>query len=336
MDFASLKDYLQHRMRMSHIYQPVMIRTLLSHKGPATARDIATQFIPYDLSQIEYYEAITKRMPAVVLQKNGIIRRSKWGYELAFEDNNLTAKERDELIAICNTRLDEYLTRRGERVWQHRHPGTSYISGSERYEVLKRAGFRCQLCGISAEERRLDVDHIIPRILGGPSTLDNYQALCYICNENKNAKDQTDFRNWVHLYEKRQTGCIFCSPPKENILDETELAFVFKDNFAVTPYHSLVIPRRHVGSMFDLFVPEVSACIRLLNKWQHRIQEKDPAVSGFNVGINIGEAAGQSVMHCHWHLIPRRIGDVPNPRGGIRHIIPGKGNYEVDNRVTLK
>jgi ATP adenylyltransferase len=314
-------------MRMSHIYQPVMIRTLLSQEGPVTAKDVAAQFVPYDLSQIEYYEAITKRMPAVVLQKNGIIQRSSAGYKLALDADRLTSDERVELIAICNRRLDEYLGRRGERVWQHRRPGTSYISGSERYEVLRRAGFKCQLCGINADERRLDVDHIIPRILGGPSTIDNYQALCYICNENKNAKDQTDFRNWVHMYEERQISCIFCNPPKKNVLEARELAYVFKDNYAVTPLHSLVIPKRHVVSLFDLFSPEVNACMRLLDECRRRIQEKDPTVSGFNVGVNVGRAAGQSVMHCHWHLIPRRPGDVPNPRGGVRHIIPGNGDY---------
>jgi ATP adenylyltransferase len=112
-------------MRMSHIYQPVMIRTLLSHAEPVSARDIATQFIPYDISQIEYYEAITKRMPAVVLQKNGVIQQSGAGYELALDADKLTSEERNELITICNKRLDEYLGRRGERVWQHRRPGTS-------------------------------------------------------------------------------------------------------------------------------------------------------------------------------------------------------------------
>jgi diadenosine tetraphosphate (Ap4A) HIT family hydrolase len=228
---------------------------------------------------------------------------------------------------LCDSRLREYIEKRGRKIWQHRWVGERAISGSIRYEVLKNAGFRCQLCGVSAAERALEVDHIIPRNLKGVDALDNYQALCYKCNTNKRDTDATDFREWGALYAERKVGCIFCHPDNKRVVQETKLAYVLKDGFPVTEGHILVIPRRHVSSLFDLFDPEVKACIRLLKEQKQTIGERDASVEGFNVGVNVNEVAGQTIFHCHWHLIPRRKGDVPNPKGGVRHIIPGKGSY---------
>ena len=95
----------------------------------------------------------------------------------------------------------------------------------------------------------------------------------------------------------------------------------------MTPRHTLVIPKRHTDTYFGLFTSERRAIEQLVDFQQMEIIAKDQAVGGFNIGINAGEVAGQTVMHCHVHLIPRRGGDVSNPRGGVRHIIPGKGNY---------
>ncbi len=90
----------------------------------------------------------------------------------------------------------------------------------------------------------------------------------------------------------------------------------------------LVIPKRHVSDFFELYEPEKHACMRLLDEAKHRAKAAGFRPSpGFNVGINVGEAAGQTVHHCHVHLIPRRTGDVEQPRGGVRNVIPGKGAY---------
>ena len=101
-----------------------------------------------------------------------------------------------------------------------------------------------------------------------------------------------------------------------------------KDKYAVTEGHCLVIPKRHIASYFELGQAEVNACTRLLNHQQDVIRKEDCAINGFNVGINVEEAAGQTIMHCHIHLIPRRQGDVLDPVGGVRNVIPGKGNYK--------
>jgi ATP adenylyltransferase len=96
---------------------------------------------------------------------------------------------------------------------------------------------------------------------------------------------------------------------------------------AVTDWHVLVVPKRHTADYFDLGTAESRACDRLLGEARSLISKEDARVTGFNVGINSGEAAGQTVMHCHIHLIPRRTGDHPNPRGGVRGVIPAKADY---------
>ncbi len=121
--------------------------------------------------------------------------------------------------------------------------------------------------------------------------------------------------------------CLFCSLPPERVVLENELAFAILDGFPVTPGHALVIPKRHAPTFFDLTEDEVAACRSLLHQLRTRTLADDPSVAGFNIGINAGAAAGQTVFHCHIHLIPRRTGDVADPRGGVRHVIPGKGYY---------
>jgi diadenosine tetraphosphate (Ap4A) HIT family hydrolase len=126
---------------------------------------------------------------------------------------------------------------------------------------------------------------------------------------------------------KRENGCLFCSVSKERIIAENDLAFAIRDGSPVTELHTLIIPRRHVSDYFDLTKEELLACNELLRIVKEEILARDESVKGFNVGANSGLVAGQSIFHCHIHLIPRREGDVPNPKGGIRHVIPGKGAY---------
>ena len=128
-------------------------------------------------------------------------------------------------------------------------------------------------------------------------------------------------------FQYRDAGCIFCEVDSDRIIAENELAYVIRDGYPVTALHSLVIPKRHVTEYFDLGQAEINAIHRLIIETKENIQAADGLVTGFNIGVNAGESAGQTVFHCHIHLIPRRDGDVSNPRGGVRHLIPGKGSY---------
>ena len=315
------------KMRMSHIYQPVMLKTLLQNGGKASVEQIAKEFLIRDRSQIEYYSHVTKKMPGQVLGKNhGIVEKDRDAYRLiGFE--SLTPVQVEELLRACQERLNEYLEKRGQAIFDHRRKSTGYVSGTLRYDVLKKAKFRCELCGISAEMKALEVDHIVPRIKGGSDDLSNLQALCYSCNAMKRDRDDTDFRAVREAYHHRESGCVFCDIPKKRIVAENELAFTIRDEFPVTDLHSLVIPKRHIASYFDLGRPEINSCNALLESGKQDIQGVDETVAGFNVGINDGQYAGQTIFHCHIHLIPRRKGDVQNPRGGVRGVIPETQSY---------
>ena len=107
---------------------------------------------------------------------------------------------------------------------------------------------------------------------------------------------------------------------------ENENAFAIYDAFPVSKGHVLVIPKRVVAEIFDLNDEEYSSCFNLVKDVKKILEEKFKP-DGFNIGINNGEKAGQTIFHAHIHVIPRYNGDVENPRGGIRHVIPGKGNY---------
>ncbi|NND70324.1 MAG: HIT family protein [Rhodothermales bacterium] len=121
--------------------------------------------------------------------------------------------------------------------------------------------------------------------------------------------------------------CIFCSLEQKDLVGSNNYCSAFWDAYPVTPLHALVVPPRHVRDYFDLTQDELLASDALIKEICSLVRPTDSSVAGFNIGVNIGETAGQSVFHCHFHIIPRRVGDQVNPRGGIRNIFPGKGDY---------
>jgi diadenosine tetraphosphate (Ap4A) HIT family hydrolase len=121
-------------------------------------------------------------------------------------------------------------------------------------------------------------------------------------------------------------SCVFCSLPLERIVAKNDLALVIRDAFPVSPGHALVIPRRHVASYFETTAEERLAMFELL-EGAKRDLDNEFTPAAFNIGINDGQAAGQTVMHLHMHLIPRYAGDMADPRGGVRWIFPEKADY---------
>jgi diadenosine tetraphosphate (Ap4A) HIT family hydrolase len=122
--------------------------------------------------------------------------------------------------------------------------------------------------------------------------------------------------------------CPFCGDRIENrIVEENGTVIAIRDKNPVTRYHTLVIPRRHTPDFFTMSEQERRDAEALVLKVKTKILEKDPSITGFNLGVNCGESAGQTIMHAHMHLIPRRDGDTPLPRGGVRGVIPDKMAY---------
>lgn len=325
-----LEDFIKNKMKMSHIYQPLMLKVLLEGRGEASVESIASSMLSHDKSQVEYYVLRAKQMVGKVLTKKGIVEpvmsnNRISGYKLS--SVNISPVDTAYLVALCDERINAFLSKRGDVLWKHRASDSGYVSGSIRYSVLKRAKYRCELCGAHESQIALHVDHIIPRSKGGPDDLSNFQALCQTCNTNKRAEDDTDFRGILDSYSDRDADCIFCTDYSGRIIAENELCFAIRDGFPVTDLHTLIIPKRHVPDYFDLYQPELNAIHDLLAQQKQNITQVDASVTGFNVGINAGESAGQTVFHVHVHLIPRRDGDVEEPAGGVRGVIPDKQRY---------
>ena len=123
-----------------------------------------------------------------------------------------------------------------------------------------------------------------------------------------------------------ETPCPFCTLPADRIIFSNSHGIVIRDGYPVSPGHTLVIPRRHTGSFFDLAEQERNALLTLLDEARRRL-DREMAPDGYNIGINDGPAAGQTVPHLHIHLIPRYLGDRSDPRGGVRWIMPEKADY---------
>lgn len=122
-------------------------------------------------------------------------------------------------------------------------------------------------------------------------------------------------------------SCVFCAPDRDRpLITESATAYAIYDKYPVSEGHALIIPKRHVANYFDLMEKEQQACWLVVNHVKKLLAQKY-GTQDFNIGINIGKVAGQTIPHAHIHLIPRYQGDVAKPEGGVRHVIPGKGYY---------
>ena len=307
--FEKLARFISKEMRMSHVYQPVMLMVLLRNQGTANVSKIARALLSEDRSQVDYYKIIVQRMPGRVLTKNRkITEKDRDEYRLkGFSE--LSESEIQQLSGLCQQRVDDYIERRGRRIWEHRWRPADYISGTVRYDVLKRAKYRCLLCGVSASDKAIHVDHIVPRNHGGSDDPVNLQALCSSCNSMKRDRDDTDFRGIADQYAYREAGCLFCEPSDDRVIAHNKLALVIGDYAGTAEQHTLIVPRRHVASYFDLFQPELNAVNQLLKSQHATIRDSDSSVQSFLVGVDEATEAGQRATHCHIRLMPQCRGD---------------------------
>ena len=190
---SDLLNFIENEMRMSHVYQPLLIRILLDAGNQATIRQVALGFVGVDEAQIRLYEDRIKKMPVRVLKSHDIITTDKDLLKLNVD--RLTYEQRAQLKALCEQKISEFIQARGLDPYGSYLLDFASVSEAVRYDVLKRDGGKCVLCGASpADGVRLEVDHITPRSKGGGNEPENLQTLCAPCNRGKSNRDDTDFR----------------------------------------------------------------------------------------------------------------------------------------------
>lgn len=192
MTVEELLDFIEHRMRMSHVYQPLLIRSLLDSGNIATVRQLALELLAEDEGQIRTYEKRIKVMPLPVLRRHGIVSSEKDGV-VRLNVGKLSFEDRARLRAVCERRIGDFLAARGISTWDYSLLELDPVPDTIRYQVLTRDR-RCVLCGEDGSEHRLEVDHIVPRSKGGTNDLENLQTLCRRCNGGKSNTDSTDLR----------------------------------------------------------------------------------------------------------------------------------------------
>jgi diadenosine tetraphosphate (Ap4A) HIT family hydrolase len=318
MTFTELCDFVANRMRMSHIYQPLLIRCLVNAGGSATIRQLAQEFAINDESEIQQYEKTIRAKPLRILTKHRVVSRSDDLVSLSAR--RLTSEQRVKVGKLCEERIAGFMKERGLKICSYRMMDDP-VPPSLRHTVLKAHDRRCALCGATAKADRLDLDHIKPRSQGGTTTPENLQVLCAECKQAKSNKDATDFRPDPRESDFDAT-CPFCDRSLQDGAVETSgTVFAVQDASPATKGHLLIIPRRHTPDFFSMTEAERHDANTLLRLMRGRLQGEDRTIAGFNVGANCGEAAGQTIPHAHIHLIPRRRGDTKAKKRGVRGVI---------------
>jgi len=256
---AELIAFIDDEMRMSHIYQPLLIQTLVESGGQATLRELAVKFLTQEEAEIQEMMKTIKKMPVHVLsaknksRKKAIVEERDGVVRLLAQPADL--KERAEVLGACAKRLHEYVAARGEGIWNHKWLD-SPTGGAMRLRVLEAGGRRCALCGATHKERMLDVDHILPHSKGGPSTFENLQVLCSKCNRAKGNRSDRDYRA-AEPDAPGYADCALCAlPTLTDFPAENDLArAVWSDTDAGRELW--ILPKRHVRDYLELTSLEV-------------------------------------------------------------------------------
>ncbi len=299
MEYEELARFLRQTMSMTHIYQPVMIRKILESGGTATTDEIAREFLLQDDSLLEYYRRTVKRWPKKTLLKHKVVTYERDRFSLTADD--LTEEEKDEIVNICNQRIEEYVDNYQDKwgVKTNMEP-----TGGIRYDVMAKSRGVCVACGMDSHAAALEVDHIIPVSRGGKTILSNLQALCRRCNAEKRNRDATDFVSWHKRLKYHKKGCLVCDIRPDYKMG---LAFSVNERHPASEMHCLVAPMRHVPDFFGMIPAEQHHCMEMVGTVKSRIMSSDETVCGFDVGFAGGFAGDDA--HCMIHVIPRREGD---------------------------
>ncbi|SFK23215.1 Predicted house-cleaning noncanonical NTP pyrophosphatase, all-alpha NTP-PPase (MazG) superfamily [Celeribacter neptunius] len=214
MEQPDLLDFLENRMSMTDVYQPVILKELLLNGGESTKSQLATALAGHDLAVQEYYERVVMRWPKKTLTKHGMVEYERKGSRFRLLTYPTNQADFDQAVAICDEKITGWFERKMTRERAHE------AGASIRYEVLKLAGGKCQLCGISSQVRPIDIDHIVPRSKANKdgkvkmngklidvNDRQNLQALCFSCNRAKRNQDNTDFRRRNTLIRDNVATC---------------------------------------------------------------------------------------------------------------------------------
>ena len=315
MNYEELEDFIRNKMSMTHVYQPLMIKKILESGNTAPKEAIARVFLNNDHSLLKYYKNTVMRWPKITLTNRKVISYKKGIFKLLLE-GDVTDQQKKRLIELCDLRTEEYVEKYNKRwgVKTAREP----IPSSLRYNTLAKSKGVCAACGSPSTKGIIEVDHILPVNMGGKTEAVNLQALCRKCNAQKSDRDKTDFVNWHKRLKHRDPNCVLC---KSVQIESNELAFSAYDSDPITRLHSLIMPKRHTLSFFDLIPAEKNHCMSMVDQTKSQIQKDDVEVTGFNVGFDSGCVVGRQVMHCHIHVIPRRSGDSASVLRGMGKII---------------
>jgi ATP adenylyltransferase len=317
---TNLKQFLLTKMKMSGPYQPMVIKNLIQNNGEVSLDKIAEELSQRDPENQQYYKNKLAVYPKQVLANHKIAQLKNNNFNFN-EDLIFGENEKEEIINICELKLKEYY---------EKHPldeGKNDGWGRKRIILLQQHPY-CSLCGAKpSADVELDIDHILPSSKGGTDDIENLQVLCHRCNRGKGNYLLKSSQEIHHNHKNENSDCIFCKLHVDRIQFENDYIRVIKDIYPVSAGHTLYIPKRHIQNAFELNDQEMLWIFKIAKMDSDKLTATDPSIDGFNAGFNIGTAAGQSVMHVHFHLIPRRTGDTPEAFGGIRNVIAGKGKY---------
>jgi len=296
LDYSEMEHFVHKKMKMTHVYQPLMIKTLLeSGSLTATVEDIARRFVGIDIPVLDYYKKIVKRWPHKTLKSHNVVEydRRHQSYRLLL-DSNTSQGQIDRLVELCDLRLKEFIDR--DRWIRTRHQRAERSSlGSLRYDILAKSKATCVACGIKSTEAFLHVDHIVPIACGGPDTPENMQALCDRCNQQKRDRDDTDFLLWhKQMQFARSPKCRLCNGRHKTL--DNRLAYAVMGTPS-SDYTSFVTPVRHVGSLVEMIPAEKQLCLMLVDQVIENLKRDFPKTRFGVTGLDSSDAT-----HCQIHI----------------------------------
>lgn len=296
MDYSELEQFIHKKMRMTHVYQPLMIKTLLkSGSLTAAVEDIARSFVNEDIPVLEYYKKIVKRWPHITLTSHNVVEydRRRKSYRLLL-DLNTSQSRINRLVELCDLRLKEFIDQ-DRWIRTRRQQAARSSPGGFRYDILAKSKGRCVACGIKSTEALLHVDHIIPLARDGSNAYENLQALCGRCNQQKRDRDDTDFLLWhKQMQFSKNPKCRLCNGRHKTL--DNRLAYAVIDPSS-SDYASFVTPVRHVRSLVDMIPAEKQLCLMLVDQIIENVKRDFPKTEFDVTGLDSSDTE-----HCQIHI----------------------------------